>query len=455
MGEFAVQTEALLLGAVLDGGPVSVAAEHVTADAFTAPSHRVLWELMVDLDREGRRPTTLEVLNELARRNLLDRVGGPVPVHDLAAVGLGSDTARRAREVAEETWRRRAQDAARRLYEAASDRTQDPAAVLAAVTGELEQSSPAPERLPLYQGGEILQVPAPEWLVEGVVAEGLAMVVGPYSSGKSMVTIDIALCVANGHDWWGAPTRTRRVLYVAAEGVSGVARRMDAWVQTHHGTTLDRVALYGAPLNIHRPRDAARLDTLVRKTGAELLVLDTWARMTSGADENDNGQAGAAVEVLDRLRARRGCDVWVVHHTGTDGERPRGATSLPGAADTGVMVRRDGKTTSVSCFKQKDAEEFTRRQFVIAPHESGGATLQRKVDAGSQTRSTSDWDRAEALERVRQAPQPRALLERDYGLDTVRSLLAHPEVTEGRDREGRRVLAGTRHAAAIDPITAV
>jgi len=49
----------------------------------------------------------------------------------------------------------------------------------------------------------------------------------------------------------------------------------------------------------------------------------------------------AYVRACDRLREAFRCAVIVVHHCGTNDQRPRGHTSLTGATDTQIEVKRD------------------------------------------------------------------------------------------------------------------
>ena len=48
------------------------------------------------------------------------------------------------------------------------------------------------------------------------------------------------------------------------------------------------------------------------------------------------------VRAADAIRDAFGCSVLVVHHCGINDSRPRGHTSLTGAADAQLAVKRDG-----------------------------------------------------------------------------------------------------------------
>jgi hypothetical protein len=50
----------------------------------------------------------------------------------------------------------------------------------------------------------------------------------------------------------------------------------------------------------------------------------------------------AYIRAADAIREAIGCAVIIVHHCGIDGTRPRGHTSLTGAVDAQLAVKRDG-----------------------------------------------------------------------------------------------------------------
>ena len=50
----------------------------------------------------------------------------------------------------------------------------------------------------------------------------------------------------------------------------------------------------------------------------------------------------AYIRAADAIREAFGCAVIIVHHCGIDGTRPRGHTSLTGAVDAQLAVKRDG-----------------------------------------------------------------------------------------------------------------
>jgi AAA domain len=69
-------------------------------------------------------------------------------------------------------------------------------------------------------------------------------------------------------------------------------------------------------------------------------VIDTLNRSLDGS-ENDDKDMTAYIRAADAIREAFGCLVIIVHHCGVEATRPRGHTSLTGAVDAQIAVKRD------------------------------------------------------------------------------------------------------------------
>ena len=98
-----------------------------------------------------------------------------------------------------------------------------------------------------------------------------------------------------------------------------------------------------------------------------LIVIDTQARVTVGADENSALDMGELVAAADRLRQATGACVLFVHHEARAGENMRGSTALEGAAATIVRVTKDGPHLRAENIKQKDAPLFDPIRLRVVP----------------------------------------------------------------------------------------
>ncbi|MBC2904000.1 AAA family ATPase [Streptomyces cupreus] len=205
-------------------------------------------------------------------------------------------------------------------------------------------------------------IPALEPIIDDVLfRDTIARIYGASGTFKSFMTLDMAGCVGTGTPWHGQPVQQGIVVYLVAEGVKGIRKRVRAWEQ-HHGRKMTGVKF------LPRPVQAMDLEWLVlvelcRRLQPALVVIDTQARVTVGIEENSNTEMGRVVDRMEQLRGACGACILLVHHTGHDGDRGRGATAVKGALQTEIGVERKGKglcdsQVTLKTGKQKDDEEL-------------------------------------------------------------------------------------------------
>lgn len=222
-----------------------------------------------------------------------------------------------------------------------------------------------PGRLRLYNTKELLELPAPSWLVKDHIPHGGVIgMYGPPGGGKSFVALDLALSVASDIDWQGQLTEHGFVVYIAAEGGFGLPQRTRAWLDVHNRKATDlniawlieAVAVNNDNEDLERVFD--RLDEEVEKQPA-LIIIDTLARCFDG-NENEQVDMGRFIKGVDAMRMKYGATILIVHHTNVGGLRERGNTAFRGAADTMMKVEQDKESGDISvvCDKQKDAADF-------------------------------------------------------------------------------------------------
>jgi AAA domain len=113
------------------------------------------------------------------------------------------------------------------------------------------------------------------------------------------------------------------------------------------GTSGDVSAQRGVPcLNVPRRQSIAQASTIIAAIRAQAgrppacVVLDTLNRSLAGSESNDKDMA-LYIRAADAIREAFKCAVIIVHHCGVEGTRPRGHTSLTGAVDAQLAVKRD------------------------------------------------------------------------------------------------------------------
>lgn len=184
--------------------------------------------------------------------------------------------------------------------------------------------------------------PVSTYLIKRVLpAQGLGQVFGSSNVGKSFLLIDMACHIAAGMSWRGFKTKPCTVLYIAAEGLSGLAGRMKAWTQ-RHGVLPDR--LFIRPFPVGLTSEGAAIALAGRLTALpeipRLIILDTLAANFGPGNENDAKDMALALEGLRTLGGQ-----WMIlcaHHSGHgDKTRSRGHSSLYAALDIELQVSRE------------------------------------------------------------------------------------------------------------------
>lgn len=199
---------------------------------------------------------------------------------------------------------------------------------------------------------------APKWLIKGLLPKAeLIVLYGAWASGKSFLALDLAMHVAQGRAWRGMRTRQGRVVYVAAEGAGGFRNRVSAYAQ-HHDIDLSTIPLdiiADAP-NILKPTDPAALIESIGQ--ADLIVMDTWARVTAGGDENSGQDMGVALKHCQAITRATGATIILIHHSGKDASKgARGWSGLAAAADAELEVIREAEGRILQTTKQKEGED--------------------------------------------------------------------------------------------------
>jgi hypothetical protein len=202
-------------------------------------------------------------------------------------------------------------------------------------------------------------IPDPEFLIEGFLYKrSVARLYGPPKSYKSFVMLDMAGCVGAGIEWLGKKTTPAKVLYIVAEGVQGLKRRVRAW-EAHNKRTMTGVDFYPKAVQLGKREEVRSLIAFAKKRGYGLIILDTQARCTVGVEENSNTDMGVVVAALDVLKEITGACIALVHHSGANESKARGATAVLGALDAEFRVEADKATSSVKLetMAQKDTGE--------------------------------------------------------------------------------------------------
>jgi hypothetical protein len=238
----------------------------------------------------------------------------------------------------------------------------------------------------------------PAYLVQGLIPrEGLVVIWGPPKCGKTFWTYDLMMHVALGWPYRGRRVEAGTVVYVACEGERGLAARSEAFRQAKlNGDDDPPFYLLTTRLDL-----AAEVDQLAFDIAAQIppepcaaIVIDTLNRSIRGSESKDEDMS-AYIAAADALRERFKCAVIIIHHCGINDTRPRGHTSLTGAVDTQIAVKRDAAGPIAAALEwMKDGPEgvdpvMSRLRVVELGEDDAGETISscivEPVDGGSDS----------------------------------------------------------------------
>ncbi len=216
-----------------------------------------------------------------------------------------------------------------------------------------------------FSAGNMSRRPPPDWLIDDVIPKADVMVLfGASGSGKSFAALDMAGCIARGIPWRGNHAEKGRVLIIAAEGGGGMGKRIRAYC-LHHGVdpdTLDISVIIVAP-NFMLKDDIGEVAATVKAAGGfDLIIADTFAQVTPGANENAGEDMGLALANAKVLRDVTGAMVMLVHHSGKDASRgARGWSGIKAAMDAEIeVIKHDNGQREIRLTKMKDGDDGLR-----------------------------------------------------------------------------------------------
>jgi len=211
----------------------------------------------------------------------------------------------------------------------------------------------------------------PKWVIRDLFEqESFGMIHGQSGSGKSFITIDIAMHLACGRSNWhgSAVQKTGTVIYLAGEGHYGMRRRLAAWIKEYdhdlHATDI-HVSKTGCDLDQPEGFELTVRAIEALSVSPVLIIVDTLHRFLSG-DENSARDARAMIAACDKLRSKFECALLLVHHTGVNAEaqhRARGSSAWKGAIDFEYSVDSRKDVITLTSRKVKDGPEPKPRHF--------------------------------------------------------------------------------------------
>jgi len=213
-----------------------------------------------------------------------------------------------------------------------------------------------------------------DWLVPGLIERGTrGLVVAPPKTGKSLLFLELVLCLSTRRSFLGAPAYHRHVecAVISREDGPGMVHRRLMQLAKPRGITsaeLDRHLLVNtdqqsARFKIDRQEDLAAMAEWLKSEGVEFCVLDVLNRLHDG-EENSSDAMTRIMQRFDELARLAGCQVCLIHHTNKAGG-VKGSTSIEGWADW------------VARLEQNQDDEEVKTLFLRT--KSSGAVIPRTI----------------------------------------------------------------------------
>lgn len=274
----------------------------------------------------------------------------------------------------------------------------------------LETASPDEfEALPMPVGGRFNirshadfagQVRSVRWIVKDFLPHAqLGVLFGESGSGKTFASYDLCAAICRGIEWNGKRVTKGRVLYVVAEGVAGFVNRIKAYChqQGIKPSDIDMDVISDLTPNLLEPAQITDLIKDIKKQEPyDLIVMDTFAQVMPGANENSGEDVGKALAECKRIHRHTGAMVLLVHHSGKDASKgARGWSGLRAAADVELEVLRSDELRSISVTKLKDGQDganigFKLHTVILGEDEDGDDITSCIVEYTNTGRATKE-----------------------------------------------------------------
>ena len=206
------------------------------------------------------------------------------------------------------------------------------------------------------------QFEVPDELIEGLLIRNeISILYGDSNSGKTFLAIHMACAIARGVEWLGRKTEPGLVLYLATESPATVRLRVQAYEHYNQCDVGYGFAIVQAPVNFHNSAEDVlmviqAIKEAEERTGlkTQMIVIDTLARVSAGANENSGEDMGAIMERMDMLKNSANAHLTIIHHAGKNQSAgARGWSGMRAHVDTELEVEEKDNIRKVKITKQR------------------------------------------------------------------------------------------------------
>ncbi len=202
--------------------------------------------------------------------------------------------------------------------------------------------------------------PEPDWLVDGLIEQGrLIAIYSAAKAGKSLLTLDIAACIALGKPCLGTPAgRPRHVLYIDLEMTpTEVADRIRNYGHNNIPGLTTHLHYLSLPMlpPLDSPEGGKAVVDAAQACGAELVIIDTTSRTIQGG-ENDSDTWHAWYRNTGLPLKSMGCTVIRLDHSGKDKDKGQRGSSAK-VSDVDLVLKLTRPTDTEIVLKREEARQ--------------------------------------------------------------------------------------------------
>ncbi|ADL54853.1 AAA family ATPase [Gallionella capsiferriformans] len=216
--------------------------------------------------------------------------------------------------------------------------------------------------------------PQLDFILPGLLAQSVGMIVGQGAIGKSFLALHIGFAMATGKPvaggLWDVPKIGPTTIIMGEDDQKILQERL-YWLRSGEQLTAEQAAAADRFLFVHSAKGYDM--RIVEKTGGgyrpgpflatlkhycagqRLAIIDPLLFLNGGGDENDNGAAAVLISCLYTICRETGCTIILLHHVGkSNGDREdwasaRGASALTTSVRWQVNMTPPNKKEMEEC----------------------------------------------------------------------------------------------------------
>lgn len=268
-----------------------------------------------------------------------------------------------------------------------------------------ELSRPTVNRFAPLNGGQMLALPEPTWLIPDLIpADSVGLLVAPKANFKSFVALDLGCSIATGIDTIaGKPVEAGPVFYGAHEGFALLGRmHYPAWCEGHGLDPKDDHGFFLMPgPYIDREGEGQLFGDAIQErvdgdklNAPKLIILDTYSKCMAGLDENDPRDVNKMIDLCQSyVKSWPGSSVLILAHSGKDLIKgTRGSSALEAGVDYVLELRREHGTTLVKLSTKFQRGGTEREAIQLQGVATAGSLVFKSIEFGEAKAMTGSID---------------------------------------------------------------